>query len=59
VVDDRALVVCAEQHQGAIQVDEIVVVETGYLPVRNALAVSDHAPELALHREDLRHAARI
>ena len=58
VVDDRALVVRPQQHERAVQLDEIVVGEALDLPVGDRVAVADHAPEVALGRENLRHDAQ-
>ena len=55
VVDDRALVVGAQQDEGAEELQEIRLVEPGDLAVRLALAVADHAPQPGLGGKNLRH----
>ena len=59
VVDDRALVVRAQQDEPAVELDQVVVGEPVDLAVGHRLAVADHAPEIALGRKHLRHRPRI
>ena len=55
VVDDGALVVGAQDHEPAIELDEIVVGEPFDLAVGHAVPVADDTPEVTLSRENLRH----
>ena len=57
VVDDGALVVGAEEDEAAIELDEIVVGQPLDFAVGDRGAVADHAPEIPLSRENLRHYA--
>ena len=40
----------------AVELEQVVVAEPSTSPSGSALAVADHAPEVALGREHLRHA---
>ncbi len=55
VVDDGALVVGAQEDEVAVELDEIVVAEPVDFAVGHGVAVADHAPEIALSRENLGH----
>ena len=55
MVDDRALVVGAQEDEPAVELDEVVVGEPLDLAVGDRFAVADHAPEIALSRENLGH----
>src|SRR5205807_716886 len=58
VVDEGALVVGAEQDELAVELEQVVLGEPFDLAVRDALAVADHPPEIALGRKYLGHDAR-
>src|SRR6188508_1136570 len=55
VVDDRALVVRAEQDEAAVELDEVVVGEPVHLAVGHRVAVPDDAAQVALRRQYLSH----
>ena len=55
VVDDRPLVVGAQEHHAAVELDQVVVGEPLDLAVWHRFAVADDAPEVAFSRENLGH----
>ena len=57
MIDDRALVVGPQQHEAAVELDQVVVGEALDFSVRNGLTVPDHAAEVALRGDNLRHSS--
>ena len=55
VVDDRALVVGAQEDEASVELEEVGVGEPVDVAVGDRVAVADHAPEIALGRKNLRH----
>src|SRR5215210_1879816 len=55
VIDDRALVVRAQQHHRAVEVEQSLLPEPLHLPVGNGGAVADHATEVVLRRDGAHH----
>jgi hypothetical protein len=50
VVDDRALVVGAQQDEPAVELEQVLLGKPLDLAVGNRLAVADHTPQIALGR---------
>ena len=59
VVDDRALVVGAQEHESAVKLEQILLAEPFHLAVGNCLAVADHPAQTALGRKHLGHRWRL
>src|SRR5688572_20024576 len=59
VVDDGALVVGAQEHHRAVEREQLLLTEALDLAVRDRVAVTDHAAEVPLGRENLRHRPEI
>ena len=57
VVDERALVVGAEEDELPVQLEKVVLAEPVDLAVGDGLAVADHAAQTPLGRKHLGHAA--
>ena len=55
VVDDGALVVRAQQHHRAIEIEQLLLADPLDLAVRNRVAVPDHTAEIALGGNGARH----
>ena len=55
VIDDRALVVRAEENELPVELEEVGVGQAVYGGVRDGVAVADHAPETGLGRKHLGH----
>ena len=55
VVDDRALVVGAQQHHRAVEREQLLLADALDLAVGNGVAVADHAAQIALGRNGARH----
>src|SRR5438067_7643793 len=54
VIDHRTLVVCAQQDQRAVEVEQLALTQAGDLAIRRRL-VADHATEVALRGKNLGH----
>jgi hypothetical protein len=59
VVDDGTLVVRPQQHEVAIEVDELLRPEPVHLPVRDRLAVADDAAQVDLGGKHAAHRAPV
>ena len=55
VVDDGALVVGAQQHHRAVEVEQLLLADALDLAVRNRVAVADHTAKIALGGNGARH----
>ena len=55
VVDDGALVVGPKQDERSVELEQVLLGEPVDLPVRDRVAVADHATEVALGGKHLRH----
>ena len=59
VIDERALVVGAQEHHRPEEVEQLLFAEAVDLPVAGTVRVTDHAPQIALGRKNLRHCSEI
>ena len=55
VVDDGALVVRAQEHHRAVELEQLLLAEAVDLAVADAVRIADDTPQVALGRKHLRH----
>src|SRR5688572_13102681 len=55
VIDERALVVRAQEYEVAVEPEQVALVETGDLAVRQCAPVPDHPPQVPLRGRYLGH----